>query len=95
MAKATTATAGMPGTFDGDQPATVGEIEALTADPQDHWPEGSWVETEHGGERYWDGEGWETGRAPTAPGVPGPEPEDDEPEPIVAAAMHQRKMKAY
>lgn len=94
MAKATTAMAGMPGTFDGDQPATVGEIEALTADPQDHWPEGAWVETEHGGERYWDGERWETGKAPVVPDE-FVQHADAEPEPIVAAATHQRRTKAY
>ncbi len=97
MAKSKMAMAGLPGAFDGDQPGTVEELEALKASPTEAWPEGTWVETAHGGERYWDGEEWQQGKAPApeqAPNEPEPEP-DAAPNDIAATAAHQRSTRDY
>ena len=60
----TKATAGTPGTFDGNAPSPVAALEALTADPATAWTTGQYVESSSGAKRYWDGTDWQTGIAP-------------------------------
>jgi hypothetical protein len=64
--------AGSPGTWSpsGSRvPASVSDLRALPptkiqAKPSKHWDKDQYVETEDGGEAYWDGKSWKAGKAP-------------------------------
>lgn len=60
----TTATAGAPGTFDGDTPADLTALDSITADPSTAWDTGDYVELGDGSDAYWDGTAWQAGEAP-------------------------------
>lgn len=78
MALATIATAGSPGTFNGDTPANLAELVGIQADPLTAWADGEYVQVGSGTVRTWSGDGW------VAPATePEPEPEI-EPAPALA-----------
>lgn len=58
---ATTATAGIPGTFNGNRPDT--SMSGITASPTSAWTTGQYVETENGAKFHWTGTVWAAGAA--------------------------------
>lgn len=60
---ATTATAGIPGTFDGRRPADLAGMTGITASPATAWTTGQHVIVGDGSKVSWDGTAWEAGAA--------------------------------
>lgn len=62
---ATTATAGVPGTWDGTRPYDFADLEAssITASPATAWTTGQYVILGDGSEASWDGTDWTAGAA--------------------------------
>lgn len=68
--KATTATAGTPGTFTPSgtlTPTNLADMTGVTASPTTAWTVGQRVVTSSGAEVYWSGTAWAAGRAPATP----------------------------
>lgn len=64
--KATTATAGTPGTFTpagSVTPTNLADMAGVTASPTSAWTVGQRVVTSSGAEVYWNGTAWAAGRA--------------------------------
>lgn len=62
-ADATTATAGVPGTFDGVRPYDLAGMTGITADPTTAWTTGQSVILGDGSEAHWTGTAWAAGAA--------------------------------
>lgn len=62
---ATTATAGIPGTWDGTRPADLADLQAsaITASPSTAWTTGQFVYLGDGSKASWDGTAWDAGAA--------------------------------
>lgn len=66
---ATTANAGLPGTYEPDMayaPAAFASIGALVADPDTEWTIGQYIRLLDDSTAYWDGDAWVAGVAPGA-----------------------------
>ena len=66
----TAVTAGAPGSFDNDTPATTAELNSLNIGTGAAWAAGQYVQVSNGADSYWDGQQFVPGKAPAAAADP-------------------------
>ena len=66
----TTVTAGAPGAFNNDVPATTAELNSLNIGAGAAWTPGQYVQVSNGEISYWDGQYFAPGKAPAAAANP-------------------------